>query len=101
MDSKESSTPQDILLSEKANPQQDVKNLWDRWDNAQKGEAPSELVKGSNLAGVIMIIAGALFQALGSGFLKFPLAPIVIFVGASILIVKKFRTLWSQRSFNS
>jgi uncharacterized membrane protein YdbT with pleckstrin-like domain len=101
MDPKESSTPQGISLSEKVNLQQDVKSLWERWDKAQKGEAPSELVKGYNLVGVIMLMVGALFQSLGSGFLKLKVAPILILVGAVILAVKKFKALWYQRSLNS
>ena len=101
MDSKEAITPPLVSLSDKANPHQDVKSLWERWDKAQKEETPSELVKGSNLVGVMMIIVGTLFQTLGSGFLKLRIAPIVILIGAAILAVKKFRTLWSQRSLNS
>ena len=101
MDSKEEITPPLVSLSAKDNPHQDVKSLWERWDKAQKEETPSELVKGSNLVGVMMIIVGTLFQTLGSGFLKLRIAPIVILIGAAILAVKKFRTLWSQRSLNS
>ena len=101
MDHQELSPSQDISLSEKANPQKDVKSLWDRWDKAQKEETTSELVKGYNLIGVVMIIVGVLLQAMGAGFLKFRLAPILIIVGAMILAVKKFRTLWAQRSLNS
>jgi uncharacterized membrane protein YdbT with pleckstrin-like domain len=101
MDSKEAITSPTISLSDKGNEPKDMRSLWDRWDKAQKEETPSELVRGYNLVGVIMIIVGALFQALGSGFLKFRIAPIVILIGAAILAVKKFRTLWSQRSSNN
>jgi uncharacterized membrane protein YdbT with pleckstrin-like domain len=101
MDSKEAITPPTIPLSSEGNAHQDVKSLWDRWDKAQKEDTPSELVKGSNLAGVIMIIVGALFQSLGSGFLKLKVAPILILVGAVILAVKKFKALWNQRSLSS
>ena len=73
----------------------------ERWDKARTEEAPSELVRGYNLVGVVMIIVGALVQALGSGFLKYRIAPIAILIGAVILAVKKFKTLWSQRSLNS
>jgi uncharacterized membrane protein YdbT with pleckstrin-like domain len=101
MDSKEAITPPTIPLSSEGNAHQDVKSLWDRWDKAQKEETPSELVKGYNLAGVIMIIVGALFQTMGTGFLKFRIAPIVVLIGAVILAVKKFKKLWSERSLSS
>ncbi len=101
MDSKEAVTPPTIMLPDKANLHQDVESLWERWDKAQKEETPSDLVKGFNLVGVIMIIVGTLFQTLGTGFLKLRLAPVIILIGAAILAVKKFRALWSQRSINS
>jgi hypothetical protein len=101
MDSKEAITPATIPLSAKADSHQDVKSLWERWDKAQQENTTSDLVKGVNLVGVIMIIVGALFQSLGSGFLKLRIAPIVILIGAGILAVKKFRKLWSERSLSS
>jgi hypothetical protein len=100
MDSPESITPPNISSVEKGNLQQDVKSLWDRWDKAQKEEVPSELVKGYNLVGIVMILVGFVLQTWSSGFLKVRLAPIVIVIGAGILAVKKFRALWSQRSLN-
>ncbi len=101
METKESIPPQIIMAAGKADAHQDVKCLWDRWDKAQKEEAPSDLVKGVNLVGVGMIIAGSLFQTLGSGVLKYQVAPIVIVIGAAIIAVKKFRALWLQRSVDS
>jgi hypothetical protein len=101
MDSKETITPESIPLSPKATPHQDVKSLWERWDKAQSENTPTDLVRGLNLVGVIMIIGGTLVQILGSGFFKLRLAPIVIIVGAAILAVQKFRAVWSQRSLNS
>ena len=101
MDPKETIIFREDAAAEKGNPQKDVKGLWDRWDKAQKEEAPSELVKGYNLLGVVLIIAGSLFQTLSSGFLKFPVAPLIIIIGAGILAVKKFKSLWLQRSLNS
>jgi len=98
MDDKEIMSSQEIDSPEKANGYEDVKSLWDRWDKAQKEEGPSELVKGSNLIGVGMIIAGAVFQTFGSGFLKDVAAPLTILAGALILAVKKFRALWLQKS---
>jgi hypothetical protein len=100
MDPQESITANNISLSEKVDLHQDVKSLWERWDKAQKEETTSELVKGYNLLGVGMIIAGCLFQTLGSGLLKFRVAPIVLLIGAAILAVKKFKALWSQRSLS-
>jgi uncharacterized membrane protein YdbT with pleckstrin-like domain len=101
MDSKEAVASATIPLSAKESANRDMKSLWDRWDKAHKEETPTELVRGSNLVGVLLIIVGALLQTLGSGFLNFRIAPIVILIGAAILAVKKFRTLWSQRSLNS
>jgi len=101
MDSKEAIASPTIPLSPKEGAQQDMKSLWDRWDKARKEETPSELVKGYNLVGIILIIVGALLQTLGSGLLNFRIAPIVVLIGAAILAVKKFKTLWSQRSLNS
>jgi uncharacterized membrane protein YdbT with pleckstrin-like domain len=101
MDSKEAHTPAGIPLSPGSSPHQDVKSLWERWDKARSEDTPCDLARGFNLVGVIMIIIGALIQSLGSGFLKLRLAPIVLLIGALILAVKKFRTLWSQRSLNS
>lgn len=98
MDTKEAITP--VPLSAKADLHQDVKSLWERWDKAQKDDTPFDLLKGYNLAGILMMIVGTLFQIMGSGFLKLRIAPIIIIIGAAILAVKKFRTLWSQRSLN-
>jgi hypothetical protein len=101
MNSKEAITPPTIPLPAKADVQQDVKSLWERWDKAQSEDTSSDLVRGFNLVGIVMIIVGTLFQIMGSGFLKFRIAPFIILVGAVILAVKKFRALWSQRSLNS
>ena len=100
MDSKEAMSPATIPVSSKVTQHQDVKSLWERWDEAQSENTASDLVRGLNLVGVIMIIVGTLVQILGSGFLKLQVAPIVILIGAGILAVKKFNTLWSQRSLN-
>jgi hypothetical protein len=101
MDPRDVSTPKDMSMAGKADLHQDVQSLWERWDEAQKEKTSSELVKGYNLLGVVMFIVGALFQGLGSGFLKLNVGPILILVGVAILAVKKFRALWSQRSLNS
>jgi hypothetical protein len=95
---KESIPPQEFSSGEKANAYKDVKSLWDRWDQAQQEEGPSDLVRGSNLVGVGMIIAGAMFQTFASGALRDFIAPLAIVVGAVILAVKKFKALWLQRS---
>ncbi len=76
----------------------DMQKLWEKWDQAQKEEGPSEYVKGWNLLGVGLFIAGAVFQTLGSGWLKFRVAPILIAGGAAILAVKKIKALWLARS---
>jgi hypothetical protein len=101
MDSKKTITPESTPLPPRATPHQDVKSLWERWDKAQLENTHSNLIGGLNLVGLVMIIGGILFQVLGSGVLKLWLAPIIILGGAAILAVKKFRTLWSQRSLNS
>jgi hypothetical protein len=78
---------------------QDVKSLWERWDNAQKEETASDLVRGYNLVGVGLIISGSLLQTFSSsGLVKFRIAPLVIVIGAAIIVVKKVRALWLQRS---
>ncbi len=87
-------------LNEKAQPhQKDVKSLWDRWDKSQQEETPSDLVKGYNLVGIGLIMAGSLLQLFSSsGLVKYRLAPIVILIGAAIITVKRVRALWLQRS---
>jgi hypothetical protein len=91
---------QEKALSEEAQPhQQDVKSLWDRWDKAQQEETPSDLVRGYNLVGIGLILAGSLLQLFSSsGLVKYRLAPIVILIGAAIITVKKVKALWLQRS---
>ena len=101
MDNKESIKSQEFTLAEKANPHQDVRSLWDRWDKAQQEEGPCDLVKGYNLVGVVMITMGAVFQTFGNGILRDVIAPISLLTGAVILGVRKFRTLWQQRSLDS
>jgi len=100
MDSKEVIAPSSVPLSAKADLQQDVRSLWERWDKAQSENTPSDLIKGYNLVGLLMIIVGTVFQIMGSGFLKLRIAPIIILIGAAILAVRKFRTLLAQRSLN-
>ena len=101
MDEKEINSPQEFSAAEKTEAYQDVKCLWDRWDQARQEEKPSELVRGINLVGVGMIIVGAVFQTMGSGFLKDIAAPVAIVTGAVILAVKKFKALWLQQSVDS
>ena len=86
---------------EKVNAHEDVKCLWERWDKTRTEDGPSDLVKGSNLVGVGLIIAGSLFQCLGSGVLQYRVAPVFIIIGAALIVVKKLRTLWLQRSVDS
>jgi hypothetical protein len=76
---------------------EDVKDLWDRWDKAQKEDGASEYVKGWNLLGVGLFITGAVFQILGSGFLQARIGPILVITGAVILAVKKYQTLRSEK----
>ena len=57
------------------NPQEDVKSLWERWAKTPEEDGPSDLVKGYNLVGVGLIIAGSLFQCLGSGILQYRVGP--------------------------
>ena len=101
MDNKESVKSQGFSLGEKADAQQDVKSLWDRWDKARQEEDPSDLVKGYSLVGVGLIIAGALFQSLGYGFARDVIAPSLMLVGALLVGVRKFRALWLKRSVDS
>ena len=98
MNGKESITPQEYSSDEKANAYQDVKCLWDRWDQARQEEGPSDLVRGINLVGVGLIIAGSVFQTLATGLLRDLVAPVAIVTGAVILAVKRFRKLWLERS---
>lgn len=85
--------------AEKANAHQDVKSLWERWDNAKKEETPSDLVRGYNLLGIGLIISGSLLQTFSSSpLVKLRLAPLVIVIGAVIIAVKKIKALWLQRS---
>ena len=101
MEPNESIQPQVSAGAEKVNAQEDVKCLWERWDKTRKEDGPSDLVKGYNLVGVGLIIAGSLFQCLGSGILQYRVAPVFIIIGAAIIAGKKFRTLWLQRSVDS
>ena len=101
MQPKEPIPPREIVAAEKANLQQDVKSLWDRWDQAQQKETVSDLVRGYNLLGFGMVIAGALLHTFNSGALGSIVAPIVICIGALIVAVKKFKALWLQRSLDS
>jgi hypothetical protein len=98
MDHKEIIITQELASAEKVNSHEDVKSLWDRWDQTRQEEGPSDLVKGYNLLGVGLIIAGAMFQTFGSGFLRETAAPLVVLAGAVILAVKKFKALWLQNS---
>ena len=101
MNERESITPPEFSSDGKANAYEDVKSLWDRWDQAREEEGPSELVRGINLVGVGLIIAGAMFQTFASGMLRELIAPVAIVTGAVILAVKKFKKLWLQRSVDS
>ena len=98
MDVKESVPLTPLTSSTKAEKPQDMQKLWEKWDQAQKEEGPSEYVRGWNLVGVGLFIVGAVFQILGSGWLKLRLAPIIIAGGAAILAVKKIKSLWLARS---
>ncbi|MFZ2088610.1 MAG: hypothetical protein WAU47_08550 [Desulfobaccales bacterium] len=85
--------------TEKATAPQDVKSLWERWDNAHKEETASDLVRGYNLLGVGLIISGSLLQTFSSSpLVRFRIAPLVIVIGAVIIAVKKIKALWLQRS---
>jgi|UniRef100_A0A7V6A3Z3 hypothetical protein len=100
MDSKEAMSPTRLPLPPKAAQHEDVKSLWERWDKAQSEDQATNLVRGLNLVGLIMIFAGVLLQIFGSGFWKLRLAPIIIVLGALMLAVQKFRALLSHRSLN-
>ncbi|MGQ9687671.1 MAG: hypothetical protein ACUVXF_02615 [Desulfobaccales bacterium] len=76
----------------------DLQKLWDQWDQAQKEETASEYTRGLNLLGVGLFIVGSVCYALGAGWLKAGLAPLVLVIGASILAVKKIKSLWRQRT---
>jgi hypothetical protein len=97
MDEKESMTTVPGPGPGLADPYQDIKSLWDRWDQVQQEEHPSQLVKGLNLVGVGLIIVGAMFQNVGSGLWRDGAAPLMVAAGAVILAVKKIKALWLQR----
>jgi len=101
MDQKEIVATQEFASAEKVNGHEDVKTLWDRWDQTRQEETPSDLVRGYNLLGIGLIIAGAMFQTFGTGFLRSTVAPLVVVAGAVILAVKKFKALWLERSVDS
>lgn len=81
----------------RAHPYPDLKSLWDRWDQIQQEEHPTQLARGVNLVGVGLIIIGAVFQNFGPGLLG-DAAPLMVVAGAVILAVKKIKALRLQRS---
>jgi hypothetical protein len=96
MEPKETITQLENDTAGKSQPK-DVKNLWDRWDKAQKEDGASEYVKGWNLLGVGLFITGAVFQILGSGILQARIGAILVVIGGGILALKKYRALRSER----
>jgi hypothetical protein len=98
MDAKESMTPVPNPAPGRADPHQDIRSLWDRWDQIHQEEHPCQLVKGVNLVGVGLIIVGAMFQNFGSGLWRDGAAPLMVAAGAVILAVKKIKAQWLQRS---
>jgi hypothetical protein len=96
MEPKETITQLENDTAGKSQPK-DVKNLWDRWDKAQKEDGASEYVKGWNLLGVGLFITGAVFQILGSGILQARIGAILVVIGVGILALKKYRALRSER----
>jgi len=101
MDEREKVSPRELASAVRNNGYEDVKSLWERWDKSQKEDSPSELVRGTNLIGIGMIIAGTMFQTLGAGLLKDFIAPLFLFAGAVIVAFKRFKKLWLERSVDS
>jgi hypothetical protein len=101
MEPNEPIQPQLSAGGGKAHKQEDVKCLWEKWDKVREDAPPSDLVKGPNLLGIGLIMAGALCQVFGTGMLQYRVAPLIIVIGAGIIAVRKFRTLWLQRSLDN
>jgi len=76
----------------------DIKKLWDQWDQVQKEAGPIQYVKGWNLMGLLLIIAGASLWFWGPAVLKV-LGIVSITSGALIMGIKKLRALWQRRSW--
>lgn len=76
----------------------DVKNLWEQWDQVQREESPVKYVKGWNLLGLVLFLAGLGLELWGAGTWKAFGGPIFLTSGALILGVKKFQSLRQIKS---
>jgi len=84
-------------LGTQSHQPKDLRDLWDRWDEVQKETISSRYFKGWNLAGLGLVILGTGFMFWGAGIPK-ATGPIIITLGALIMAVKKFKSLWQRRS---
>jgi len=75
---------------------QDIKGLWDRYDQAQENPASSQLVHHCYIAGLMLLIGGLAFQFAGSPSYKM-FGWVLWFLGSLGIAGKVMRSYWQKR----
>ncbi len=75
---------------------EDIKGLWDRYDQIQKIPGPSSLIHHCYIAGLVLLVGGLVLQFTGSNVYKF-CGWVLWLLGSLGIAGKIIRPLWQKR----